>query len=143
MQSGSNPGGGENYGWRVREGLIQNPYFPDAPPPPNAVDPILDLDHLTTAQCVIGGYFYHGHTVSDFQGLYVFGDCFGSETGNFSGRVFTLRYLYGVGSDFQDITAQLFPTKVGGFDLGALTSMGEDAVGELYPTEVSSRSRRI
>src|SRR2546423_720777 len=41
-QSPANPGGGENYGWRVREGFIQNPAFPNDPPPPDAVDPILD-----------------------------------------------------------------------------------------------------
>ncbi len=40
----SNPGGGENYGWRVREGFIQNPFYPDDPPPPDAVDPIIDYE---------------------------------------------------------------------------------------------------
>ena len=35
-------------------------------------------------------------------------------------------------SDFQDITSQLFPTRVGGFTLKALTSLGEDANGEIY-----------
>src|SRR5262249_54132325 len=29
VQPASNPGGGENYGWRVLEGLIQNPFYPD------------------------------------------------------------------------------------------------------------------
>ena len=37
----SNPGGGENYGWRYREGFIQNPRLPYHPPPPDAVDPIM------------------------------------------------------------------------------------------------------
>ena len=45
VQPASNPGGGENYGWRYREGLIQNPFFEDDPPPPDAIDPILDYAH--------------------------------------------------------------------------------------------------
>ena len=28
VQKASSPGGGENYGWRVREGFIQNPAYP-------------------------------------------------------------------------------------------------------------------
>jgi glucose/arabinose dehydrogenase len=143
LQSVSNPGGGENYGWRVREGFIQNPFYPDDPVPPNAVDPIFDYDHLTTGECVMGGYVYRGSTVSDLAGLYVFGDCFGPESGNFAGRVFTLIYQDGVVSDFQDITSVLFPTKVGGFELGPLTSMGEDDSGELYLTDLNGNVFKI
>ena len=36
VQQASNPGGGEDYGWRVREGFIQNPAYPNDPPPPDA-----------------------------------------------------------------------------------------------------------
>ena len=130
----SNPGGGENHGWRYREGFIQNPFYEDFPPPPDAVDPIIDYEHSTTGICVIGGYVYHGSEVSELEGLYVFGDCFGPDTGDFTGRIFTLRYEGGVVSDFTDITAELFPTKVGGYNLTGVTSLGEDASGELYIT---------
>jgi glucose/arabinose dehydrogenase len=132
----SNPGGGENYGWRYREGFIQNPFYEDDPPPPNAVDPIIDYEHSTIGICVIGGYVYHGSEVSELEGLYVFGDCFGPDTGDFTGRIFTLRYEGGVASEFTDITAQLFPTKVGGYNLTGVTSLGEDASGELYITSL-------
>jgi len=128
----SNPGGGENYGWRVREGLIQNPFYRNDPPPPNAVDPIIDYDHDTTGRCAIGGYVYHGSAVPDLDGLYVFGDCFGPNGGDALGRIFTLRYEGGVASDFTDVTSELFPTKVGGFPLLVATSLGQDANGELY-----------
>src|SRR5262249_43655338 len=74
-QLASNPGGGENYGWHFREGLIQNKYFENDPPPPNAVDPILDYEHGTTGSCIIGGYLYRGKKVQDLKNLYVFGDC--------------------------------------------------------------------
>jgi glucose/arabinose dehydrogenase len=130
----SNPGGGENYGWRYREGFIQNPFYEDDPPPPNAVDPIIDYTHADTGICVIGGYVYRGRKVRDLRGHYVFGDCFGPDTGDFTGRIFTLRYKNGVASDFQDITSQLFPTRVGGYTLSGVTSLGEDASGELYIT---------
>ncbi len=42
-QPASTPGGGENYGWRVREGFIQNPAYPGDPIPPGAVRPRLRL----------------------------------------------------------------------------------------------------
>lgn len=134
VQSPSNPGGGENYGWRYREGLIQNPFFPNKPPPPDAIDPVLDYAHDTTGICVIGGYVYRGRAVRDLRGLYVFGDCFGPDTGDFTGRIFTLRYQGGVASDFTDITSQLFPTRIGGYTLSGVTSFGEDPKGELYIT---------
>ena len=57
---------------------------------------VLDYAHDTTGICVIGGYIYHGTAdFSDLDGLYVFGDCFGPESGDFSGRIFTLHYENG------------------------------------------------
>lgn len=79
---------------------------------------------------MIGGYQYHGTRVRALKNLYVFGDCFGPD--EFKGRVWTMRIQRGVASDFTDITSQLFPTRIGGFPLKALTSLGEDAKGELY-----------
>ena len=134
VQKASNPGGGENYGWRVREGFIQNPRFPDEPPPPDAVEPILDYPH-TTGQTVIGGYVYRGRRVRDLRGLYVFADYLGGENGDFTGKIWTLRYDGETASDFTDITADLFPTRRGNYPLLNPTSFGEDALGELYLTD--------
>src|SRR5256714_7654970 len=79
VQQPTNPGGSENYGWRDREGLIQNPAFPTptaaptpAPNPPR-VDPIFDYAH-STARTIIGGYVYRGTQFPALQGIYVFGD---------------------------------------------------------------------
>src|SRR4029077_13879206 len=51
VQQSTNPGGGEDYGWRDREGLIQNPTFatatPTPAPNPPRVDPIFDYPHST------------------------------------------------------------------------------------------------
>lgn len=134
VQKASHPGGGENYGWRVREGFIQNPRFAGEPPPPGAVDPIFDYPH-TTGQTVIGGFVYRGRQVRDLRGLYVFADYLGGENGDFTGKIWTLRYDGVTASDFTDITADLFPTRRGNYSLLNPTSFGEDAAGELYLTD--------
>ena len=131
MQLASNRGGGENYGWRVREGLIQNPRYPNDPAPPGAVDPIWDYPH-TTGISVIGGYVYRGRQVRELRGLYVFADYLGPSDGDFTGRIWTLRYDGHAATDFTDVTADLFPTAKGNFPLANPTSFGEDASGELY-----------
>jgi glucose/arabinose dehydrogenase len=136
-QSASNPGGGENYGWRVREGSIQNPAFPSDPIPPGAVNPAYDYPH-TVGQTVIGGYVYRGSKVKALRGIYVFADYLGGSGGNFTGRIFTLNFDGTTASNFQDITADLFPTRVGNFSLLNPASLGEDARGELYITDISS-----
>jgi glucose/arabinose dehydrogenase len=140
--------GGQNYGWRVREGSIQNPAYPDDPVPPNAVDPAFDYSHAV-GQTMIGGYVYRGSKVRRLVGTYVFADYLGPDTGDFTGRIFTLNFNGTVASNFQDITADLFPTTVGNFPLLNPASLGEDANGELYIADISSgnifqivRSRR-
>jgi glucose/arabinose dehydrogenase len=137
VQQPTNPGGGENYGWRVREGSIQNPAFPGEPTPPGAVNPIFDYPR-SVGRTVIGGYVYRGQRIPNLRGVYVFGDFVGPDSG--PGQIFTLNYNGIVASNFQNITAQLFPTSVGGFTLGNLSSLGEDANGELYITDISNGS---
>jgi glucose/arabinose dehydrogenase len=141
VQQASNPGGGENYGWRLREGTIAtptgSPVVGGAPPPGN-VDPILDYPH-TTGQTVIGGYIYRGQQFPALQGVYVFGDYLGPEPGSI-GRIFTLNYDGTTASNFQDITSQLFPitTTSGNVALANVSSFGEDAAGELYITDIGN-----
>jgi hypothetical protein len=43
-------------------------------------------------------------------------------------------YTRTVSPEFTDVTPQLFPTRVGGFTLTGVTSLGEDASGEIYIT---------
>jgi len=137
VQKASNPGGGENYGWRVREGFIQNPAYPNDPPPPDAIDPIFDYPH-TTGQTIIGGYIYRGSRIPSLGGIYVFADYLGPEGGNNTGRIFVFRYNGLTVSGFRDITAQLFPTRVGNFPLNNPSSLGEDASGELYICDIGN-----
>jgi glucose/arabinose dehydrogenase len=141
VQQPTNPGGGENYGWRDREGLIQNPAYPTPTPGPTPnrgwVDPIFDYPR-TTGRTVIGGYVYRGMQFPALQGIYVFGDYLGPAGG--SARVFTLNYDGTTASNFQDITSQLFPipTTGGNVNLVNLSSYGEDAAAELYLTDIGN-----
>jgi glucose/arabinose dehydrogenase len=144
VQKTSNPGGGENYGWRVREGGVQNPAYPGVPTPPGAVNPIFDYPR-SIGQTVIGGYVYRGQQIPQLRGRYVFADFAGPEPSppppnpNI-GRIYSLNYNGALASNFQDLTARLFPTKVGGFPLQLPSSLGEDARGELYITDLGSGS---
>jgi len=137
VQRPSNPGGGENYGWRVREGFIQNPAYPDDPPPPDALDPIFDYPH-TTGQVIIGGYVYRGSRIPSLGGIYVFADYLGPDGGDGTGRIWVFRYNGRNVSGFRDITSQLFPTRVGNFPLNNPSSLGEDASGELYICDITN-----
>jgi glucose/arabinose dehydrogenase len=143
VQQATNPGGGEDYGWRDREGLIQNPQYPTptaaptATPNPPWIDPIFDYPR-TTGRTVIGGYVYRGTQFPALQGVYVFGDYLGPSGG--PAKVFTLNYNGTVASNFQDITIQLFPipTTGGNVSLVNLSSFGEDNTGELYMTDIGN-----
>jgi glucose/arabinose dehydrogenase len=142
VQQPANPGGGENYGWRDREGFIQNPAYATATPTPTPnpprVDPIFDYPH-STGRTVIGGYVYRGAQFPALEGIYVFGDYLGPSGG--SAKVFTLNYDGVTASNFQDITTpQLFPipTTSGNVSLTNLSSIGEDAAGELYFTDIGN-----
>ena len=71
----ANSTGAENYGWRLREGLIQTPGVGGAKPPGN-VDPVYDYDRDNDqfgGTVVSGGYVYRGPDPS-LQGKYFFLD---------------------------------------------------------------------
>jgi glucose/arabinose dehydrogenase len=133
-QEATNPGGGENYGWRLREGTIAtptgNPVVGGSRPPGN-VEPIIDYGR-STGGTVIGGYVYRGSQVPALQGKYVFGDYLSPA------KIFTLDYDGTTASNFTDITPLLFPTRQGGFTLSAPSSFGEDANGELYIVDIGA-----
>jgi hypothetical protein len=81
--------GGENYGWRPREGDVATPTGGiGGPLPPGAVDPIYAYGHfgLGTAgfegNSVAGGRLYRG-PVEEFQGRFVFADSRSGEVWDF------------------------------------------------------------
>jgi glucose/arabinose dehydrogenase len=116
--------GGQNFGWRLREGRIPTPGVGGAQPPGN-VEPIYDYTRTNGDGTVIGGYVYRGGNILDggqsLDGTYIFGDFV-------SGRIFSFRYT---GSDIATDTAidRNLQGVLGGFNLSAF---GEDNAGRLY-----------
>lgn len=108
--------GGENYGWNLREGTLNNVNNL----PPNLVDPIYQYDH-SVGYSVIGGYVYRG-SVSELQGTYFFGDFV-------TNKIWSFRYDGTTIQEMRDHTTELTP------DTGTITSIasfGQDTLGNLY-----------
>jgi len=117
--------GGENYGWRIVEG---NGHCFN--PPMGCVQtgltlPIHEFSHGVGPVCggsVTAGHVYRGCKMPDLHGTYFYGDyCLEF--------IRTFKVMGGVATNHQDVTAQL---ESGGVDINSITSLGEDARGELY-----------
>ncbi len=104
--------GGTNFGWSFREGF--HPYKGTPPDGLKLVDPVWEYDH-SQGCAIIGGAVYRGMNLSDWQGVYIYGDyC--------SGNVWGLKR--GLDGTWQ---SQLL------FQTGAsITSFGLDETGEIY-----------
>ena len=134
--------GGENYGWRLREGVIATPSGGvGGPAPPGAIDPVFDYPHATSGCsnpglgfsgiAITGGYVYRG-PVAALDGTYFFADYN-------TGRLWSLRWDGSDPSGFDgtnyteltDHTGEAaFTPDVG--DFGPVTSFGEDRDANLY-----------
>jgi glucose/arabinose dehydrogenase len=127
--------GGENYGWRLREGLIQTPGGVGGSRPPGNVDPVYDYNRDNDAfggTVVSGGYVYRGPD-PDLQGRYFFLDSRNSaDTSDDNYWMFDPADPFGT---VQNIDALLTPD-VG--DLQFPVSFGEDARGNLYIAFIAS-----
>jgi glucose/arabinose dehydrogenase len=64
--------GGQNFGWRPREGLFDNPTFAD-PSPPGAIDPIHSYP-IGSGAAIISSVVYRGDDIPGLQGHYMFAD---------------------------------------------------------------------
>jgi glucose/arabinose dehydrogenase len=114
--------GGQNFGWRVREGRIATPGV-GGPASADMVDPVLDYTR-DFGQSITGGYVVR-EAGSALFGQYVFGDFV-------TGRIFAIN---GDGSSqtmaqATELTAD-FNAGLGGA-IGNVASFGEGALGELY-----------
>ncbi len=112
---------GQNFGWRVREGNIQNPAYPGAAVPADVVDPIYDYAHgddptQGNGESVTGGIVYRG-PITELQGRYVFADFI-------DGGFWSIDTS---GGDFRDMTSVF--KDAGGQNP---VSFGEDASNNLY-----------
>ena len=122
--------GGENYGWRIREGASGGVLA-------GAIDPIYDYTHgggPLEGFSVTGGYVYRG-PIAELQGHYFFADFVtsriwslkfdGSDSTSFDGTNFT---------DFIDWT-DIIETDFG--NINSIASFGEDSLGNLYIVDYS------
>ena len=114
--------GGLNFGWRPREGSIQNPAFPDENPVTPATDPVFAYSH-NFGFSVTGGYVYRGSQIPELQGSYIFAD-YGSARFWVTTRN---------GDEFTTVQRTLdFRPPAGQGTLNNPASFGEDARGEIY-----------
>jgi len=115
----ANSTGGQNYGWRVREGLIKTPSINDTDiPPANRTDPVHDYN---AGRAVIGGYRYRGTALTGVQGVYFFADNTNSNiwSATFNGVTFTA-------------TSRQTEVAPAGLNISGPSGFGEDSQGELY-----------
>jgi glucose/arabinose dehydrogenase len=137
FQLAGNPGG-QNYGWRLREGTIATPGGGvGGPQPPGGVDPNYEYPHgagPSEGATVIGGYVYRG-PVTELRGRYFFGDFINQ-------RIWSLRIdrASGAVTEFLDWTTAFVPD-VGA--IGNLVSFGEDALGNLYLLDLDGEIFRV
>lgn len=128
--------GGENYGWRLREGTIATPTGGiGGPQPPGGVNPVYDYLHGTGAiqgNSVTGGYVYRG-PITSISGKYFFGD-FQNE------RIWSIEHNGVAVTEFLDWTTAFVP------DIGTINEIvgfGEDAAGNLYIVDLGGQVFRV
>lgn len=122
--------GGENFGWRLREGTIATPGSVGGSPPPGNVEPIFDYTRGTgefQGTTVTGGVLYRGPE-THLQGLYVFGD-FGS------GNLWSFDPL-----DPYATVANLNEAIDGSSAIDRPVAFSEDAAGHLYVVDYGTFS---
>ena len=130
------PGGGRNYGWRVKEGAhCFNPAMQTncnavgvtcgtspSCSDPGLTNPVVEFPHTGGACSVTGGYAYRGCQLPALTGVYFYGDfC--------AGFVRSFKMVESVLTEATDRTAQL---GLGTSLAQDLTSFGVDDDGEIY-----------
>ncbi len=120
--------GGQNFGWRIREGDIPTPGISD-PPVAGLTGPLLVYDHAT-GQSITGGYVVRD-TTSELFGKYVFADFV-------NGRIWAIDADGSPKTMAQatELTAAL-DTGQGGA-IGQVSSFGQGPNGELYVVDFGS-----
>lgn len=113
----------ENFGWDVYEGSRR--FEEKGAGPGQLVFPVYEYGH-DRGCTVIGGYVYRGKAKPAERGRYVFGDyC--------SGTVWSFRVMGGKATR----------VRTEPFEIGSLSSFGEDVAGELYATSLGGVLYRL
>ena len=137
VQPASSPGG-ENYGWRCREGAHDNMADPECVGA-TFVEPLFEDPIAGNPQCaIIGGYVYRGAGAPALTGRYFFAD-------HCSNRIRSLSYD---GAALLDLLehATIVDDPPGAplvATLGPITSFGEDLCGELYLTDLTGQLFKV
>ena len=128
--------GGENYGWRLREGSIATPTGGiGGPQPPDGVDPFYEYVHGTgpsVGMSITGGFVYSGPIVS-LVGKYFFGD-YENE------RIWSIEHDGIQVTEFLDWTDDFVPP-VG--TINEIVAFGEDALGEMYIVDLGGEVFKV
>ncbi len=123
--------GGQNYGWRCKEGNACTGLSGCTCASPSLTSPIHVYGHNSSGgYSLTGGFVYRGCAIEGLQGTYFFADYVTS-------RIWSLRYDGTTVSGFQLRTTQLTPSSEG-FTVNQISSFGEDANGELYIVDQGS-----
>jgi hypothetical protein len=113
--------GGFNFGWRCMEGSACTGLSGCSCNGPHLWPPLHDYPR-TDGCCVIGGFVYRGSAIPELDGWYVHADlCSGLRAFHYSTQGL---------SAVVDLDPLLDPP--GGTDIERVSSLGEDAAGELY-----------
>lgn len=120
--------GGENWGWRCKEGF--NDFSPGTTGCDTAVllDPIHEYTHFAGNCSISGGEVYRGCAIPDLRGTYFFAD-------HCSHSIWSLE-TDGVQATVVDRTVELAPG--GGLNITWISSFGRDADGEIYICALNS-----
>ncbi len=123
-------GGGQNFGWRVREGDIATPGV-GGPLQPGMVDPLLVYGR-TYGYSITGGHVVHNDWLPELNGQYLFGD-YGS------GRIWSMA-ADGSSETITGATEWTSLLNAGAAGrLSNIVAFGEGPAGELYIVEIGGR----
>ncbi len=133
--------GGENYGWRLREGSIATPSGGvGGPAPAGAVDPIHEYFHNSSGGfSITGGYVYRG-PITQARGEYYFADFV-------TNNIWTLEVDRETGDlvpgSVTNVRNDLADGTNGVNSVSGIASFAEDSVGNLYIITLSGSIYRI
>ncbi len=131
-------GGGENYGWKVKEGnSVFNDTVPGNPPAddPSLIDPVVAYPHQAAPDggfAVTGGYVYRGQSPG-MQGLYFYADYV-------TDQLWTFRIVGGAAVDVTNRTQQIVAD---GGTIAQISSFAEDSQGNLYILQLDGEIHRL
>jgi glucose/arabinose dehydrogenase len=117
--------GGENWGWRCREGA--HDFDLGCAATPGLLDPVHEYSHAVGSS-ITGGEVYRGCAIPDLRGAYFFADYITS-------RFWSFEMAGGAATNLIERTAALDPP--GALTLANPSSFGTDAFGDIYVTDHS------